>query len=169
MSTRLDLPPHDLPPHDLPPHDLPPAPIEERGGDSEWIELTKARNDIDAHLLVGRLAEGGVETRTIKDRRAPGTWIYAGSNPWAPVAVLVRRFQLDDARLILAEISLHAPDAQVPAMAGRPRRRRPTLLWWVTALVLGALFTALALAQMANSMGSCQLPIFCDKKVSAHR
>jgi hypothetical protein len=134
---------------DLPPLDLPPPPIEERGGDSEWRQLTRARNDIDAHLLVGRLNEGGVETRSVKDRQAMGSWIYAGSNPWAPVTIFVRRFQLDDARLILMEISLQT-DGQ--GLGGQRGGRGPMspVLWWATALALGVLFTALAVAQMGG-------------------
>jgi hypothetical protein len=86
----------------------------------------------------------------VKDRRALGAWIYAGSNPWAPVSILVRRFQLDDARLILMEISLDAPDAQVPYTPRRPSGLHASapVLWWATALMLGVLFTALAVAQL---------------------
>ena len=147
MSSRVSLPLNQ------PPVDVPPPPGEEGGGDSRWIELTKARNDIDAHLLVGRLQEGGIETRTLKDRSALGAWIYAGSNPWAPVAVLVRRFQLDEARLILMEISLDAPSAYGMTASRRTssgRRASPPLLWWATALVLGVVFSALAMAQLGG-------------------
>ncbi|HEX3327154.1 MAG TPA: hypothetical protein VHV50_09170 [Actinomycetota bacterium] len=139
MSSRLDLPPLDLPP----------PPIEERGGDSEWTQLTRAQGDIDAHLLVGRLNEGGVETRSVKDRQAMGSWIYAGSNPWAPVTIFVRRFQLDDARLILMEISLQT-DGQGFGGQRRGRASLSPVLWWATALALGVLFTALAVAQMGG-------------------
>ncbi|MEA2507423.1 MAG: putative prokaryotic signal transducing protein [Actinomycetota bacterium] len=148
MPSRLDVPPLDRPPANVPP-----TPVGERGGDSQWIELTKARNDIDAHLLVGRLQEGGIDTRTLKDRNALGAWIYAGSNPWAPVAVLVRRFQLDDARLILMEISLDAPSAYGERANRRSfsgHRAAPPLLWWATALLLGLLFSALAMAQLGG-------------------
>ncbi len=137
---------------DLPPVDQPPAPVRKGGGDSAWTQLTTARNDIDAHLLVGRLEEGGVETRMMKDRRALGAWIYAGSNPWAPVTILVRRFQLDDARLILMDISLDAPDSQMPYVPRKPGglHANAPVLWWVTALVLGLLFTALAMGQLGG-------------------
>jgi hypothetical protein len=139
MSSRLDLPPLDLPP----------PPIEERGGDSEWTQLTRAQGDIDAHLLVGRLNEGGVETRSVKDRQAMGSWIYAGSNPWAPVTIFVRRFQLDDARLILMEISLQT-DGQGVGGQRRGSASMSPVLWWATALALGVLFTAVAVAQMGG-------------------
>jgi hypothetical protein len=111
--------------------------------------LTRARNDIDAHLLVGRLNEGGVETRSVKDRQAMGAWIYAGSNPWAPVTIFVRRFQLDDARLILMEISLQTDGEGFGGQRRGPAPMSP-VLWWATALALGVLFTALAVAQMGG-------------------
>jgi hypothetical protein len=112
--------------------------------------LTRAKGDIDAHLLVGRLLEGGVESRSVKDRQAMGSWIYAGSNPWAPVTIFVRRFQLDDARLILMEISLHETDAKRLGQTRRGPGAMSPMLWWATALALGVLFTALAVAQMGG-------------------
>jgi hypothetical protein len=132
------------------------------GGGSEWVRLIVARHDIDAHLLSGRLNEAGVETRSVKDRGGAGAWLYGGSNPWAPVAIMVRKFQLDDARLVLAEISLDAPAHDKESEQPSGRRRVPTL-WWATAIALGILFTALAFVQVARSESPCQLPIFCEE------
>lgn len=131
MGAKLDLPP-------------PPSLTKGGGGGSGWVELARARDDIDAHLLEGRLNEGGIETRAIKDRGAPGAWLYGGSNPWAPVTILVRRWQLEDARLVLAEISFTAPDTGV---AGRSPSPGLALKWWLLALGLGALLILAALAQ----------------------
>jgi Putative prokaryotic signal transducing protein len=143
MPTTIDAPP------------LPPILEEARGGGGEWIELVKVENDIEAHLLTGRLEEAGVDTRTVKDRTAPGAWLYGGSNPWAPVAILVHRLQLQDARLVMAEVSLQAPAAvQVPP--SRPQVRRRALLWWVAAILLGLIFTALALMRTDAALDSCQ-------------
>jgi hypothetical protein len=126
---------------------LPPPPTRPRaeagGGGSDWVALTRARDDIDAHLLVGRLNEAGVETRTLTEVRAPGAWLVGGSNPWAPVTVFVLRRQLDDARLVLAEIAL-AWDAPRRAPA-----RGITTTWWVVAVALGVVLTALAVMQAA--------------------
>jgi hypothetical protein len=132
---------------------LPPPPTEARaggGGGGDWIELIRARDDIDAHLLAGRLMEAGIDTRSVKDRHAPGAWLYGGSNPWAPVVVLVRRIQLDDARLVLAGISLEAPDSS---------RREELVLdpstalrWWIAAVGLGLALTATMLAQVAGPL-----------------
>jgi Putative prokaryotic signal transducing protein len=127
---------------------LPPPPVESPtggGGGGDWVELIRARDDIDAHLLLGRLVEAGVEARTIKDRHAPGAWLYGGSNPWAPVVVLVRRFQLDDARLVLANISFYAPEP-----APRGELALDPVRWWLVALALGVALTATTLAQVAS-------------------
>jgi hypothetical protein len=132
------------------------------GGGSEWVELIRARHDIDAHLLVGRLQEAGVETRTMKDRAAPGAWLYGGSNPWAPVTVLVQKFQLEDARIVLAEISFDAPAAD--AASSQPQRPLSfATVWWITALLLGIALTVLALGQIARSESMCQLPELCEQ------
>jgi hypothetical protein len=139
----------------------PPLRFENSGGGWGWVELIRARDDIDAHLLGGRLAHAGIETRWVKDRFAPGAWAYGGSNPWAPVVIMVRRIQLEDARIVLAEISLEAPTRQQqPRPATRPRL--PTL-WWLTALGLGALLSLIALAQVAESMPVCRVLPFCSE------
>ena len=136
----------------------PPVAIFSGGGGSGWVELIRARGDIDAHLLAGRLLEAGVESRTVKDRSSPGAWVLAGSDPWAPIAILVRRFQLEDARLVLAEISFDLPPAPPPARRVMRRRRwSGPLLWWAVAIVLGAVFTGIGLLQTATTMHRCEV------------
>ena len=152
MRSRLDLPP----------------PIADGfvdyGGGSEWVHLIKARHDIDAHLLEGRLQEVGIESRKVKDRAAPGAWLYGGSNPWAPVSILVRRLQLEDARLVLAEISFDGPPAAKEEVDRAAARRVPfPVLWWVTALALGVVFILLTLGQIARANMACQLPSLCEQ------
>lgn len=143
---------------------LPPFVEEDRrGGGARWIELTKAHDDIDAHLLIGRLDEAGIETRTLKDRTAPGAWLYGGSNPWAPVTILVRSFELDSARLVLAELAYEGPAVDPERPVPPAARRKTALLWWVTALILGVTFTALIVAQAARATPGCQLPILCEE------
>lgn len=78
----------------------------EDGGGGSWVKLTSAANDIDAHLVGGRLEEAGVECRFVKESRDLAAWLYGGSNPWAPVHVMVRRFDLEQARRVLAEVAL---------------------------------------------------------------
>lgn len=156
MSTKLDVPP-------------PPVDIGARGGGGgrDWVELFRAQNDIDAHLLAGRLNSAAIETRTLKDRGVPGAWLYGGSNPWAPVTIFVLRRQLVDAKVVLAEVAFAAPDAGAsPSREGDERWRVP-LMWWATALALGVFFTTLALLQAASSTSFCQLPVFCEKRLPA--
>lgn len=112
--------------------------------------------------MAGRLAGAGVETQTLPDRTAPGAWLYGGSNPWAPVTVLVRRRQLDEARLVLVEISWSGPAAEPGWPAAQPRP--VPLLWWATAVALGVLFTAAALLQATRASAAvCAEPVICDK------
>lgn len=148
--------------------DLPPPPVfDEIGGgrgDSGWIVLIKARHDIDAHLLSGRLAEAGIETRTVKDIAAPGAWLYGGSNPWAPVSVLVKKIDLDDARVVLAEISFAGPTADQLAARAVERHEDFPVVWWITALLLGAALSALVLFQLTRWTDiRCQLPALCEQ------
>ena len=151
MTTVVDLPPPDL--------------LEDLGGSggSGWVVLIKARHDIDAHLLAGRLAEAGIETKTMKDIGAPGAWLYGGSNPWAPVSVLVKRLDLDDAKLVLAEISFAGPTADQLAAQAAERQGSFPFVWWVTAVLLGAALSVLVLSQVTRwSDIGCQLPALCE-------
>jgi hypothetical protein len=139
----------------------PPASVFMGGGGSGWVPLIRANGDIDAHLLTGRLLEAGVESRTVTDRSSPGAWLLAGSNPWAPVTILVRRLQLEDARIVLAEISFGLPDAVDVVDEPRPRRWSGPLLWWAVALALGAIFTGIGLLQTASWMDHCKAHSTC--------
>ena len=128
--------------------------------------MSRAQNDIEAHLLTGRLHEAGVETRRLKDRSAPGAWLHGGSNPWAPVAIFVKKLQLEEARLVLAEISWSQPPvdpSEARAQVHSPARptRAFAVAWWVGAIALGLLFTSIALARTGEVLRSCELPLVC--------
>lgn len=147
--------------------EAPPPPIDSvrdphGGGGGDWVTLFRARNDIDAALLVGRLEEAGVESRSIKDRDAPGAWLFGGSNPWAPVLVYVRRFQLTDARFVLAQVSFYSGEVRQPEHRP-PDRDRVPLIWWATAVSLGVLLSALAVHQVADHKAFCQIPTLCER------
>jgi len=133
------------------------------GGGSAWTKLVQASDDIEAHLVTGRLTEAGIETQTVKDRSGPGQWLYNGSNPWAPVTVLVRRLQLEDAQLVLAEVAFAAPSAEPEEP--RPRSRWGPVLWWSAAIGLGVLFTALGWVQANEPMERCSRPAGCEAPV----
>ncbi len=136
------------------------------GGGAGWVQLLRAANDIEAHLLAGRLNEAGVDVQVLKDRSAPGAWLYGGSNPWAPAVVMVRRLQLADARLVLAEISFEAPAAGPPRGSSTARNWRTPLLWWSLALGLGALMTGVGLARTPGTLSRCDLPLLCGDQVT---
>lgn len=122
----------------------------------------KASDDIDAHLLTGRLTEAGVETTTVKERDRPGSWTLGGSDPWAPVTILVRKFQLDDARLVLAEVAFDAPTVD-PGGRLASDGRGHWALWWGIALTLGIAFSALGLAQAKEDMDRlCRTQLLCS-------
>ena len=124
---------------------LPPLVLDhgDSGGGTGWVELVRASDDIHASLLVGRLEAAGIQTLTIKDRKAPGAWLLAGSNPWAPVTIYVRRLQVEDARIVFAEIALEAPDSEASPRAVE----EVPLRWWIAAVGLGIVLTVLSLAQ----------------------
>jgi hypothetical protein len=151
MSIRMEAPP-------------PPVALERGGGDSRWVPLTRASDDIDAHLLTGRLNQAGIETLAVKDRSAPSSRFFiGGSNPWAPLTILVRKLQLEDARVVLAEISWDAPakdPAEPPPADGK---WKVPVLWWATALGLGVLLSSLALVQAAESLPVCKALPFCSE------
>ena len=138
----------------------PPPPVltSERGGGSDWVLLLSANNDIDAHLLEGRLNEAGIEVRAIKDRSGP-SWLLGGSDPWAPVAIWVRRFQYEDSRIVLAELSYNAPD-NIPEPTSRPGWAPVT--WWAVAIALGLLFTGIGLARSADYIDRCGFTMDCE-------
>ncbi|HWC13346.1 MAG TPA: DUF2007 domain-containing protein [Actinomycetota bacterium] len=146
MPTRLDLPP--------PPVVSDPA----GGGGSDWVPLITADDDIDAHLLQGRLNHAGIEVRAVKDRKGP-SWMHGGSNPWAPVGIWVRRHQLEESRLLLAELSFSGPAAQREDTGAS--RRRSWVLWWTAAIALGVLFTGIGLARSADYLDRCGLSPSC--------
>ena len=132
---------------------LPPPPrVRLKGGDGAgWVLLCRAPSDIDAHLLTGRLAACGVETHRIADRAAGEAWLHNGASPWIPVDVWVRKHQLEDARIVLAEIAFdqpaHEPESPVS-------RWRAPLAWWTTALALGLIFTGIGFHRMAQYIDS---------------
>ena len=128
------------------------------GGGSDWIPLVTAKNDIDAHLLEGRLLEAGIAVRAVKDRSGP-TWLLGGSDPWAPVAIWVQRYQYEDSRIVLAEVSLAAPDAvREPDVA----RGWTPIMWWAVAIALGIGFTGIGLARSAAYIDRCGFSTSCD-------
>lgn len=149
--------------------DVPHTPLDEiddfGGGGSGWVALARARDDIDAHLLTGRLEAAGVETSCIKEF-GNGAWLHGGWDPRAPVTIMVRQLQFDDARLVMAEISFDAPAVEPPRGGeSRPRRWIVPLAWWMAALALGLILTTLSFVGMASGRAGnpCEIPIICAR------
>lgn len=136
------------------------------GGGSGWVELVRAGNDIEGHLVAGRLTAAGVEAKVVKDRSAPGAWLYGGANPWAPAIILVRKVQLMEARIALAEASFEAPAAEAAARLAPARDWKTPVVWWSLALSLGILLTGVALSRTAVALGRCDLPLVCSDGVA---
>lgn len=132
----------------------PPHPIDADGSGGGWVPLTRAEHDIEAHLIQGRLDDRGIESMLVRGRGTPGSWLLAGADPWAPVTVMVRKMHVEDASIVLAEISFASP-AVDPEAIRRRRSKRGAITWWVVALALGVTFTALGLAQAANDLDRC--------------
>ena len=132
---------------------------DDAGGGDGWVTLYRAKGDIEAHLLSGRLEAAGVETSFLKDRRG-AAWMHGGSDPAAPVDVMVRRLQLEDARLVLAEIAYEWPyEARSPATR---TSWKTVVVWWGAALALGLAFTGIALARTSEQMRDCGLSWSCE-------
>jgi hypothetical protein len=79
----------------------------------------------------------------------------------------VRKLQLEDARVVLAEISFELPAAAPRAVEDPPARWKGPLLWWSLALALGAVFTAIGLIQTVSSMEQCA-QTSCARPQPAH-
>ena len=143
--------------------DLPTAPpLIERdgsGGGSEWVELVRAKDDIDAHLVSGLLTEAGIESRHVRDNRAP-VWLGTGALEGS-LRVMVRKIDFEDARLLLAETALEAPSYERDE---RPRREPPggRTFWWVIAIAVGILIAILITLQALDPTIACQLPALCE-------
>ncbi|MEA2451795.1 MAG: putative prokaryotic signal transducing protein [Actinomycetota bacterium] len=140
--------------------ETPPPPIitSDGGGGSDWIPLIKANNDIDAHLLEGRLNEAGIEVRAVHDHSGP-SWLMNGFDPWAPVAILVRRYQYDDSRIVLAEVSLAAPAAV--KLRAEHEGWTPAV-WWTVAIALGLGLSGIGLARSVAYIDRCRVSTTCD-------
>ncbi|HWL64338.1 MAG TPA: hypothetical protein VNP73_00030 [Actinomycetota bacterium] len=113
--------------------------------------MCRASGEIEAHLLSGRLGACGIETHHVADRAAGEAWLHNGASPWIPIAVWVRRHQLDDARIVLAEIAFDQPAHESRSTVSR---WRAPMTWWTAAIALGLIFTGIGFHRMAQYMDS---------------
>ena len=78
---------------------------------------------------------------------------------------MVRAVQFEDARLVLAEISLAGPDAG--QRAERPIGLGAAFFWGAVAVILGVILTVIALMQVASLASVCDAGPGCDRPYSA--
>lgn len=121
--------------------------------ESDWTVLLVAADDIDAQLVAGRLAEEDIPTFLEKDRSGYGDYLLGGSNPHAPVSVLVPQERLVEARSLMAAESPDGEDEaaavpldEPPEVLARPTSTfgaMRTLRPWIAVVVVALLLYAL--------------------------
>lgn len=121
--------------------------------ESDWVVLLVATDDIDAQLVAGRLSEEDIPTFLEKDRSGYVDYLLGGSNPHAPVSVLVPQERLVEARSVIAaespgyeeDAAAAAPDEppEVLARPGSAFGAMRTLRPWIAVVVVAALLYAL--------------------------
>lgn len=126
--------------------------------DIRWAKLMVAADDIEAHLIVGRLAEAGIDFLVEPDRTGYGDYLMAGHNPHAPVVIHVDADRLREAELALEEgsdtVGSDLPaqgfeDAPLAAPSGAGVR------WWIAVALLAVIVMGFLLgsAALRDSIG----------------
>src|SRR2546421_9219267 len=98
MAPVLTRPHHRRPSDEAPP----PGPRDPGGrGGGDWALLTIAANQVIAYLLLGRLAQEGVEGVLDSSNASPRAWLHPFGDPPSPDPGFVRRAQVTEASLLL--------------------------------------------------------------------
>jgi hypothetical protein len=100
----------------------------------EWALVFSARDDVEAHLVAGRLRDAGIEPLLRRSTSGIGDYLLAGANPRAPVDILVSEDDVVRARRELAGLDIHY---DVPDPEGEPALswfRLPTVRWAMAAV-----------------------------------
>lgn len=110
------------------------------GGDGRWAWLLTVNGHVEAQLVRGMLETAGI-VRVLLDATdpSPGAWMFPSGNPNALVRIYVPKVWLDDARLILLDAGVEAPDE--PARDLAPVSAWP---WIATAIVMIVVILAFA-------------------------
>jgi hypothetical protein len=116
-----------------------------------WVVLLVAADDIDAQLVAGRLAEDDIPSFLDKDRTGYGDYLLGGSNPHAPVTVLVPEEHLAEALELVSggeqeregEFPDEPGDVEILAERSTAFGVLRTLRWWVAVLVIGVMIVFL--------------------------
>ena len=138
-----------------------------RGGGSDWALLTVARNALIAYVIQGRLSQEGIESLLDAVNGFPGAWLHPFGDQTLPVRVLVRRWDLTAASLMLHEVDM--PTVPAPAAGGaspsarevtQVKRRRMTAVLRVLVGVVVAMMAAAAVSELVV-LGPCISHWFC--------
>lgn len=111
----------------------------------EWVELTKANGDIEAHLIAGDLESEGIDTHLEKH---PGVWRYGASDPFELISIYVRPTHLPQAQKLLGEADpasydFEETDSPAEEELPDPFIRSRSLRWWLASFVAGGLILAM--------------------------
>ncbi len=126
--------------------------------------LTVARNALIAYVIQGRLSQEGIESLLDALNGFPGAWLHPFGDQALPVRVLVRRWDLAAASLMLHEVDM--PTIPAPAVAGAPpattrvKRRRMTAVLRVLVGVAVAVMAVAAVSELVV-LGPCISHWFC--------
>jgi DNA segregation ATPase FtsK/SpoIIIE-like protein len=116
-----------------------------------WEQLASANDDIDAQLLVGVLADAGIETRLVKNRSGYGDYLYGGSNPWAPVEVHVHQHELAEARRIVEEQAApSAPESDSDTSSSEDSSERRSYTTVIAVAIVALIVLSFLLEQRAS-------------------
>ncbi|MGH2717422.1 MAG: hypothetical protein ACRDJU_02430 [Actinomycetota bacterium] len=138
-----------------------------RGGGGDWALLTIAKTAWIAYVIQGRLTQEGIESVLDGANGFPGAWLHPFGDQTLPVRVLVHRWDLSAASLMLHEVDMPAPPT--PPAAGdhaaaggvtHIRRSRASRTLRVLAGIAVVMMAAAALSELVV-LGPCISHWFC--------
>ncbi|HYI44792.1 MAG TPA: hypothetical protein VE174_04930 [Actinomycetota bacterium] len=119
----------------------------------EWVEIAFAQTEFEAGLIVGKLAEAGIDSTSVTSSAAPGAWLTGSQPMWVPAKVLVPPDRVDEARRVL-ESEAEEADWQGeegedgPEMGIVAESQRRSGWYWVTVLLVAALLLGFVQSQL---------------------
>jgi hypothetical protein len=121
--------------------------------DPGWVKVAVATDDIEAHLIAGRLEGAGIDVLMEPDRTGLGDYLMGGHNPRAPVWIFVPEIAAEEAALTLegdANLQDDGPvtvaersDPPLAAPSGRP------VTWWIAVAIIAVILLGFFLGDSA--------------------
>jgi hypothetical protein len=125
-----------------------------------WVEITDARDDFEAQLILGTLRDAGIEAQSLKTHTAPGAWLTGTQVPWSPAAVFVPEEHAAEARELLSldgDAGLRTGESidhpYEPGQMAAPRHSGRVRLVWLVAILLLLAFVVSLLTDMRDIIG----------------